>query len=395
VKPCLLIDTKTIYKVFIGILSLILIFWFVGGEKISLAEPIITVPTDFSTIQGAINDAKSGSIINVLPGTYTEQLTVSKDLTIIGSGSKSTSVSPPETLKQNAAGRPYIIDVNSKAKLLLKGFTIRGKDGTDCDRLVAVSVLGSAVLNFESSSIKGCIARGVQVGTAIGSHPQSGQANLIKIDLSGYRDVGVFAIGSHSVVTVHDNDIIAANAPETIAQTGIEFIGGAIGVIDHNRISQNICRNPACGPDYFNQFQAFAIAFEGQKGSVVSNNEIFNNDVGIGASLNSDCCKISNNELKINRLFGITIQDGKYTTTGNKISSSNVGVAAIAINKDTVATLIDDEIEKTEIPTQELFCCGFTASIITIPSDPFKVSESHLDVKPTHAQMLLTKFKRE
>lgn len=116
------------------------------------------MPTDFSTIQAAINAAKSGSIINVLPGTYTEQITVSKDLTIIGSGSKSIFVSPPETLKQNAANRPYIIDVNSKAKLLLKGFTIRGMDGTDCDRLVAVSVLGSAVLNFESSSIIGCIA---------------------------------------------------------------------------------------------------------------------------------------------------------------------------------------------------------------------------------------------
>lgn len=381
-----------IYFVFFG---LILISWSLNQQQITLADPVITVPTDFPTIQAAINAAEPGNTINVLSGTYQEQLTISKDLTIIGSGSKSTLMRAPDSLNQNAAGRPYIIDVNNKAKLSLKGFTIRGKDGTDCDRLVAISVLGSAILNFDSSLIRGCIARGVQVGTAIGSHPQSGQATINKIDLTGYRDVGIFAIGSHSVITVHDSDIAAVNAPETIAQTGIEFIGGALGVIDHNRVSQNICRNSVCGPDYFNQFQAFGIAFEGEKGTIVLDNEIFNNDVGIGASLNKDCCKISDNTLVNNRFFGITIQDGKYTSAQDKISGGAVGVAAIAISKNTVATLINDEITKTGTPTQELSCCGFTASVVSIPANQFQVTESHYNVKSGHAQNHLNKFKRE
>ena len=318
-----------------------------------------------------------------------------KDLTIVGAGSKSNFLRAPDALQQNAGARPYIVDVNNKAKLSLKGFSIRGPDGTECDRLVAISVLGSAVLSFESSVIRGCIARGVQIGTAIGSHPQYGVATITKIDLVGYRDVGIFAIGKGSAITVHDSDITAANAPETVGQTGIEFIGGALGVIDHNRVSQNICKNSACGPDYFNQFQAFGIAFEGEKGSIISNNEVFNNDVGIGASFGSGCRKISDNVLKNNRFFGITIQDGKYTSKEDKISGGNVGVAAIAISASTVATLINDEITKTAIPTQELSCCGFTASIVSVPADSFKVSKLQLNIKSSQVQKLLSKYQRK
>jgi len=166
-------------------------------------------------------------------------------------------------------------------------------------------------------------------------------------------------------------------------------------VIDHNRVSQNICKNTACGPDYFNQFQAFGIAFEGKKGSIISNNEVFNNDVGIGASFSSGCCKISDNVLKNNRFFGITIQDGKYTSREDKISGGNVGVAAIAISTSTVATLINDEITKTTIPTEELSCCGFTASIVSVPSDSFKVSKLQFNIKSSQVQKLLSKYQRK
>jgi hypothetical protein len=61
-------------------------------SSIEFCKPDITVPTDFPTIQAAINASNPGDTIKVLPGTYTEQLTISKNLTIIGSGAKSTIV---------------------------------------------------------------------------------------------------------------------------------------------------------------------------------------------------------------------------------------------------------------------------------------------------------------
>ena len=65
----------------------------------SNAASLLTVPRDYPTIQSAINAASPGDTIKVLPGTYTEQLTISKSLMLIGSGAKvycnqSTSGSP-------------------------------------------------------------------------------------------------------------------------------------------------------------------------------------------------------------------------------------------------------------------------------------------------------------
>ena len=47
----------------------------------------LVVPTQFPTIQAAINAANSGNTIKVLPGTYTEQVSINKNLIIAGSGS--------------------------------------------------------------------------------------------------------------------------------------------------------------------------------------------------------------------------------------------------------------------------------------------------------------------
>ena len=54
--------------------------------------PDIVVPIDFPTIQEAIDEANVGDVIKVLSGTYTEQLTISKSLTIIGSGAESAII---------------------------------------------------------------------------------------------------------------------------------------------------------------------------------------------------------------------------------------------------------------------------------------------------------------
>jgi len=52
--------------------------------QLSSAASALVVPTQFPTIQAAINAASSGNTVKVLPGTYTEQITINKNLTLMG-----------------------------------------------------------------------------------------------------------------------------------------------------------------------------------------------------------------------------------------------------------------------------------------------------------------------
>ena len=79
----------------------------------------------FPTIQSAIDAANDGDVIKVLPGTYTEQLNITKSLTIIGSGVNSTIIEAPvplENLKQNISGLPLNINIDNQAQVIIKGF---------------------------------------------------------------------------------------------------------------------------------------------------------------------------------------------------------------------------------------------------------------------------------
>jgi hypothetical protein len=339
--------------------------------QISSAASLITIPTDFPTIQSAINAASQGDTIKVLPGTYVEQVAISKSLTIIGSGAKSTIIKAPAVLPDtNVIGRPYIVDVNNAAKVSMKGFTITGPDDTACDDLTGLSVMEGATLNLEAAAVKGCTVHGIQAGAAsfFLNGPKVGHATITKTDITDYRSEGIIAFWSGSTLSVSRSRIVPAEAPETVGQVGIIVVFGAKGTITYNKVSGNICNNPACGPDFFNQIQAFGIAApEADAGTVISYNDVSNNDIGIGVFFNSGCCKIEHNKLTDNRFFGSVIGEGDHTISYTKIYGGIVGVAAVATSVDTVVTLDHVKIVDTITPVQELSCCGSPAKVVSFP----------------------------
>ncbi|HSF00623.1 MAG TPA: right-handed parallel beta-helix repeat-containing protein [Nitrososphaeraceae archaeon] len=106
------------------------------------------------------------------------------------------------------------------------------------------------------------------------------------------------------------------------------------------------------------------IAVNAGAGSIISNNYLSNNDVGLSMTgEQSGCCIIDHNKLTDNRFFGIAIADGEHTISNTKIFGGNVGVAAIATNANTVATLDHVKIVDAKIPVQALSSGGFTAVV--------------------------------
>ncbi|MGZ5550953.1 MAG: right-handed parallel beta-helix repeat-containing protein, partial [Nitrososphaeraceae archaeon] len=323
--------------------------------------PDIVVPIDFPTIQDALNAANEGDVIKVLPGTYTEQLTISNNITIIGSGAKSTIIEAPplEELELNVIGLPYIVEVNNGAEVTITGFTIKGPQGTDCGELIGVSVIEDGTINLQHAVIKGCTLNSVAVG-----FEETGHATITKTFITDYREHGVFAIGPNTTLTMSYNKVLGS-APDALAITGILFVFNATGTITNNEVSKNICDIPnTCGPDWFNQFQAFGIVADSAgEGSVIANNYVTNNDAGIGVFGASGCCIVDYNKLKDNRFFGVIIGDSEHIVSNSKIFGGQIGAAAIATFDNTTAILDQVKIVGAEIPIQSLSSGNLTAAI--------------------------------
>src|SRR5262249_14801009 len=122
---------------------------------------IIVVPTDYSKIQDAIDAAKAGDTIKVLPGTYTEQLSIQKDINLIGSGAISTVIKAPATLQPGITGNPNIIEVSNGATVTIKDFTVRGTSVSNCgtsigNGLVGVSAVEDATINIDNFALRDC-----------------------------------------------------------------------------------------------------------------------------------------------------------------------------------------------------------------------------------------------
>lgn len=90
--------------------------WYVGGSG----------PSNFSTIQSAINAASNGDLIIVYPGTYFEnQITVDKALVIQGAGWPTTIIDGGKATLPSTG----LIKITANGDVAVSGFTVRNAGG--------------------------------------------------------------------------------------------------------------------------------------------------------------------------------------------------------------------------------------------------------------------------
>ncbi|HET9805912.1 MAG TPA: right-handed parallel beta-helix repeat-containing protein [Nitrososphaeraceae archaeon] len=196
--------------------------------------------------------------------------------------------------------------------------------------------------------------------------PQVGHATITNTDITDYRAVGVVALTSGSTLTITKSNIIGFDNSNLVGQTGILVDRGAKGIVTHNKISDNICKEevPGCGPNWINDIQGFGISFgDTEIGSIISNNYVSNNDVGIGVFGASGCCIIDHNKLTDNLIFSIVVGDSEHTISNTKIFGGGVGVLAAATIANTIATLDHVKIIDAETPIQALSTGDLTATV--------------------------------
>jgi parallel beta-helix repeat protein len=355
------------------------------------ANHVIIVPRDYPTIQAAIDAAAPGDTINVRSGIYTEEVVIEKDLDLRGAGADSTIIRSPATLTPFAfdlGGTPFfaIVRVAHGAHARISGLTVRGPD--PCGFVVGVAAVQSANLDLTDARVSDIVPATITCTAVAGYSVQFGLGDRTLIDgrrgtnasgrvtgvvVDGFLDTGLRAVAPYppfgetpTQVTFADN-VVTAGVPQLPAQHfAIRIFLNAIAQVTGNTVSGGVCTIPGCGPDPIFDFQAMGIlANRSLPGSTIAGNHVSGLDVGVFTLFSPDCCKISNNTLQDNRLFGIVIRDGNGETRGNTITGGQVGIGVVAHSVDTVGVLRDDSISGTTVaPVHEIDCCGVTATAI-------------------------------
>jgi hypothetical protein len=315
---------------------------------------------NYSTVQGAIDALKliSNPTINVCPGTYTEQLTITKALKLSVAGTAGSAkvvlpASPADTKTEcdEAPGTGEFqpdqdgISICTPGTVSITGLTVEAKwAGSVCDdSLYGILVAGGATLKASNVTINGAGAfpiNGCQggVGIQVGMHwtkpAEVGHATLKGVTVENYQKNGITIEGKGSTATIGTTTVQGAGATPEIAQNGIQVSGEGQAKIKASKISGNECDVSVCGPEGFSQEQATGLLFYGAAtGSSVTSSTLEGNDIGAyyksfsATQPTSPELLLSKDTFSGNRYEGVVLDQGNASLKSDTINGpSEVGI---------------------------------------------------------------------
>ncbi|OCT15183.1 hypothetical protein A8709_13855 [Paenibacillus pectinilyticus] len=214
------------------------------------------------SIQSAIDSAQNGDTIVLSGGVYTEQLNITKSLTIIGNGA---TIQAPDTAIHGFTGfvnqydapiRP-IVYVSPGVNVKLQDMTIDGRNKGDMNYPDGISGIGidRASATIDHVTVKGVndtLNPGMQYGYGIFANNTGTTAVTVVVTnstITDYQKNGIFVLGNITG-TVTSNTVTGHGPTSDIAQNGIVFLNVAgAGTISNNTVSQNYYNgsDEACG----------------------------------------------------------------------------------------------------------------------------------------------------
>jgi len=263
---------------------------------------------DFTSIQAAVTASHAGDTIKVLPGTYNENVNIpaDKDDLTIRSDRRWAAV----VKGTGGAGLDdAVFKVDGADDVEIRGFTITGPSA-GLEYGVLVTANGSAEIRENHvTAIRSQPLNGVQVGVGIGVLSGEGDIRMNVVD--DYQKAGIVIDGASSTADVTQNLVTGVGSTNQIAQNGIQVSNGATANVRQNVVSKNIYAPGTVAASGILLSSAGA-------GTVVSQNEVFKNDVNIAVDFTSGAT-IERNDVRNATFEGITL----FMSTNNRISQND------------------------------------------------------------------------
>lgn len=263
----------------------LVVFIALSGQAFSSAAVAVgncTKLVNYPTIQLAVNAAPAGGTVKVCPGVYPEQVTINKNLTLIGTGpTASTVVVPAGGLVTNGVTDIYNhptaaqIFVQNATAVTISHMTIDGANdgltgcGVDAIGIYYQNAAGTITDNAVRNVLLPPGLQGCQDGLAINVEASTGNP-VVKItnnsvrnyDKNGITVSGPGGLTAGPKATISGNTIIGLGPTSVIAQNGIQISYGATAVVQYNYVADDIYTGPLYGSSgiliYASQFVAVA-----------------------------------------------------------------------------------------------------------------------------------------
>jgi len=113
------------HRLIFTIRLVISLLFFTLGTPLCMAQRTIRVPADVSTIQGAIDQAKTGDTVEVSPGLYNENLDFKGKGITVTTGAKSFGDAASTVINGTQDGPVVVFQTGEAASSILNGFTIQ------------------------------------------------------------------------------------------------------------------------------------------------------------------------------------------------------------------------------------------------------------------------------
>ena len=235
-----------------------------------------TFENPYGTIQKGIDESRRNDIVQVLPGTYEENIRLYSDLIVLGSGAENTTI---------AAESENVVTANNIHNISLSGFTLDG-GGNTADYGIAIT--GNSTVSIFNNHIVGAktgvwcadsssplienntIAENVENGIYCQSTTTATiQYNLIRDNnLSGVMCENASPTIHENTITGNSWGIMAGESTPTITQNhinkngqGVWLRGNCAGKLYHNTIELNRAEGIVCGETTKTEIVGNAISY--------------------------------------------------------------------------------------------------------------------------------------
>ena len=329
------------------------------------AAATCTVATDgtgnYATIQAAVDNANSGDIIIVQPGTYYENININKP-GLKNLELRSASGNAADTIIANYIGG-HVISVSYGDNLAIKGFTIRGA-GNDT---AGINMVGSHHCTIENNIFLDD-ALGVQL-TSSSNHNKihnnifvkdNAAGRAINIEGSGYNKIsgntvsnqryGIHIsnsdwneLSSNTVSQSTDDGILLqGNSKNNTLEYNFVSTSGRYGIYcvnsTDNKLISNIVSNGTDGISLVSSpgstisgndvsfTSAHAIFLNTSSNSNVENNNVSSSPYGIAMRYSNNSNVVNNYAYNNTRGIFITLWSNNNMLSGNKANSNNNGI---------------------------------------------------------------------